>query len=597
MKIDSTGARFGKAGYRLRVLITMKLVITTLTVIAILLAERTLTSRVEERLQQSFLSELSSVHRSQELRQAALLERVRTLVKRARIHAAIEDDALDLLYPSAKDELRDLMVSDSEAPSTQRPAYSLRAQFYRFLDRNGKLIPVAPTDRAGVLSREEESLLTLPHPARPSVEIGYMRRSTGKDSSPVSEIITAPIVSFENGEIIAALVLGFDTSDLVPPVTEGGLRRGVWLNDRLHMTAVPDAQRAALSDTIRQGAGPGKFPEAGIRRNLAGEPHLIFVKQLNPSSAYPPAYDVIAYPLAALTAQKSRVRWQVIGIGCLVLGAGLALSHALSRRLTRPVEQLADDSDMNRIQREKAEAELQSTHAELQRAARFSADASHQLKTPVAVLRAGLEQLRSNGEISPDTIDEIGTLIHQTYRLSSVIEDLLLLSRMDAGRLELTFRPVDVSSILDAAIDDFSAQPDADSMVLSARYPPALMVSGEQKYISLIVWNLIDNARKYNRPGGRIDISAQEQNGETRIRIGNNGHTIGGDGQLHIFERFHRASMGENIPGYGLGLNLARELARLHHGDVILLQSKDDWTEFEVRFRTAHSPDTSPSHA
>ncbi len=117
----------------------------------------------------------------------------------------------------------------------------------------------------------------------------------------------------------------------------------------------------------------------------------------------------------------------MIGIGCLVLGAGLALSHALSRRLTRPVEQLADDSDRNRIQREKAEAELQSTHAELQRAARFSADASHQLKTPVAVLRAGLEQLRSNGEISPDTIDEIGTLIHQTYRLSSVIEDLLLL--------------------------------------------------------------------------------------------------------------------------------------------------------------------------
>ncbi len=165
---------------------------------------------------------------------------------------------------------------------------------------------------------------------------------------------------------------------------------------------------------------------------------------------------------------------------------------------------------------------------------------------------------------------------------------------MDAGRLELTFRPIDVSRILDAAVDDFSAQPDADTMVLSARYPPTLMVSGEQKYISLIVGNLIDNARKYNRPGGRIDVSAWEQDGATRIRIGNNGHTIDGEGQRHIFERFHRASMGENVPGYGLGLNLARELARLHHGDVILLQSQDDWTEFEVRFRTSHTPHPSP---
>jgi signal transduction histidine kinase len=424
-----------------------------------------------------------------------------------------------------------------------------------------------------------------------------MSRISERDHSPISEIITAPIVSFENGDIIAALVLGFETSVLVPPVAEEGLRRGVWLGGMLHMTAVPEAQRKALSEAIRQGTGPDGFPENGMRRDLAGEPHLIFVKQLNPASAYPPAYDVIAYPLAALAAKKSRVRWQVIGIGCLVLGAGLALSHALSRRLTLPVERLVDDSDMNRLQREKAEAALQSTHAELQRAARFSADASHQLKTPVAVLRAGLEQLRSNGEISPDTADEIGALIHQTYRLSSVIEDLLLLSRMDAGRLELSFRPVDVSRILDAALDDFSAQPDVDRMTVSARYPPSLMVSGDQKYIALIVGNLIDNARKYNRPDGRIDISAREQDGTTRILIGNNGHTIDGEGQRHIFERFHRASMGENVPGYGLGLNLARELARLHHGDLLLLRSKDDWTEFEVCFQTAHAPRPSPCEA
>lgn len=580
----------------MRVLVAMMLVITALTTIVIVLVERTLTRRVEEQLQQSFLSELANVHRSQELRQAALLERVRTLVRRARIHAAIEDDALDLLYPSAKDELRDVMDLDRDGAPAHPAVYSLRAQFYRFLDRNGKLIPVLPPHGAGELAPVDESRLPLPQPPASAVQIGYLQRQEADGSSSIAEIIAAPITSFEHGTVIAALVLGFDASALVEPMAEEELRRGIWLDDTLHMDAIGTAQRSALSAAIRHGLGADTFPEGGIRQTLAGEPHLVFVKQLNPGSLYPPAYDVYVYPLAPLVAQKSRVRWKVIGVGCLLLTVGLTISHYLSRRLTLPVERLADDSVQNRLQREKAEAALQSTHAELQRAARFSADASHQLKTPVAVLRAGLEELRSSDGISPETADEIGALIHQTYRLSSVIEDLLLLSRMDAGRLELTFRPVDVSQIIDAALDDLGAQPDADSLTVATDYARGLSVSGEKKYIALILQNLLDNARKYNRPGGRIELSAHQEGDEIRIRIGNNGHAISGEGQSHIFERFHRAAMGENIPGYGLGLNLARELARLHHGDLLLLRSAGDWTEFEVRFRAAQPSSASVPH-
>jgi len=586
-------ARFRAVGYRIRVMITIMLVVTALTAIAIVLAEHALTQRVEEQLRQSFQSEMANLHRSQELRQAALLERVRTLVRRARIHAAIEDDALDLLYPSAKDELRDVMDLGRDSESGPRAGHSLRARFYRFLDRNGKLIPALTASGAGTLTTADAFRLELPQPPAYSVQIGYIDRHEADGSTSLAEVIAAPIVSFEHGDVIAALVLGFDASALAVRTPGEELRRGLWFGDRLHMESISTEQRSALAATIRQALRAGMFPENGLRQTFAGEAHLVLVRQLNAGSLYPPAHDVYVYPLSALAAQKSRVRWQVIGVGFLLLAAGLTTSHFLSRRLTLPVERLADDSAQNRVGREKAEAALKSTHEELQRAARFSADASHQLKTPVAVLRAGLEELRLNSELAPETVDEISALIHQTYRLSGVIEDLLLLSRMDAGRLKLNFRPVDISLVIDAALDDLGVQPEVASLTIESNYPRSLAVSGDRKYIALILQNLLDNARKYNRPKGRISVSAHQESDAIRVRIGNTGPAISGEGQSHIFERFHRAAIGENIPGYGLGLNLARELARLHHGDLRLLQSSEDWTMFEVCFQAEHPSATS----
>ena len=104
--------------------------------------------------------------------------------------------------------------------------------------------------------------------------------------------------------------------------------------------------------------------------------------------------------------------------------AGLVTSNFLSRRLSQPVEELAVDSEENRVQRARAEAALEATSVELQRSARFSADASHQLKTPVTVLRAGLEELLARENHTPRECDEISALIHQTYRLTGVIDDL-----------------------------------------------------------------------------------------------------------------------------------------------------------------------------
>jgi signal transduction histidine kinase len=125
---------------------------------------------------------------------------------------------------------------------------------------------------------------------------------------------------------------------------------------------------------------------------------------------------------------------------------------------------------------------------------------------------------------------------------------------------------------------------------VKAHVPPALYIGGEKRYTSLILQNLLENARKYNQPGGRIHVSARVDDDWVFLTVGNSGPPISGEMQEHIFERFSRGSMGENVPGHGLGLNLARELTRLHGGELRLVSSSERWTEFEVRFRAAEQP-------
>lgn len=570
---------FQARGFRAKLRVTMMVVVTAATGVVLYIAERNLVTSVENELQREFQSELETVHHLQALRQAALLERCRTLVRRPRIHAAFEDDALDLLYPSARDELRDVM-----SPSEPAQASVLRAEFYRFIDRRGAVISTGNTGEAGRLGPDEEPRLGLPA-LSDSQQIGYLVRRGMDGSEVISEVVAMPIFSQETDAVIAALVLGFRFEAAGAAGRNADLERGIWLEGKLHMSGLTPAARTQLAAHLR-GRVAGDVPlREGGALDLDGAPFRVFSQQLNEGSLYPPAHEVCVYPLTPLMLRRQAIRWKVIGAGGLVLLAGLIASHFASGRLSVPVEKLEVDTAEARLQRARAEAALESTSVELQRAARFSADASHQLKTPVAVLRAGLEELRASGRFSPETNEEISRLVHQTYRLSGVIDDLLLLSRLDAGRLKLSVAPIELTRLIDAALDDLGVHPDADTFAVETEIPESLRVGGDEHYLGIILQNLLENARKYNRPGGRIRIQASIEDGGVVVRIGNTGRGIAPASQAHIFERFHRGGVGENVPGYGLGLNLARELARLHQGELRLLSSGDDWTEFEWRLR------------
>jgi signal transduction histidine kinase len=214
-------------------------------------------------------------------------------------------------------------------------------------------------------------------------------------------------------------------------------------------------------------------------------------------------------------------------------------------------------------------------------ATRFSADASHQLKTPVAVLRAGLDHLAATVDSSLTV--EIEGLRHQTRRLSALIDDLLLLAQSDAGRLVLEAEETDLAPLIASALDDLDVLVHERGIAVHTDLAGRLPARADPRRIKLILQNLIENAAKYTPDGGIIRMMTSVVNQEVVIVLSNSGAMIVEDDRSAIFERFRRGSaVGENIRGHGLGLNIARELAKAHGGDLRYDPTEDGLNSFSL---------------
>jgi len=230
---------------------------------------------------------------------------------------------------------------------------------------------------------------------------------------------------------------------------------------------------------------------------------------------------------------------------------------------------------------------LNATFERLQRSfeqsARFSADASHHLKTPIAILRADVEEVLADVNCSESTQARAEGLLHRIHQLSSVVDNLLLLSRADAGRVELSKGDFDLGEVLEGVLDDALTLAEPLDLTVEANIPKHLLLKADPTFVGMIAQNLVENAVKYNTRGGRIRVEARAVNGAVEMTIGNTGDGIPGERAGQLFERFFRVRGSARVAGHGLGLSIARELARAHGGDVELVRSDRSWTEMRVR--------------
>lgn len=224
-------------------------------------------------------------------------------------------------------------------------------------------------------------------------------------------------------------------------------------------------------------------------------------------------------------------------------------------------------------------------------ASRFSADASHQLKTPLTILRAGLDHLSASPAVQGEDLEEIGTLRQQVRRLTTLIDDLLLLAQADVGNLGGERGSHGLREILEGLLDDLDVLVLDKDIAVEAVLPEEIQVAVNLRQIQIAMQSLTENAAKYTPRGGCIRLAACTRGRFAEIRISNSGALIPEDEREEIFERFRRGKvLGENIGGHGLGLNIAREMVRAHGGDLKAGVSEDLLNTFTMTLPLAGSP-------
>jgi signal transduction histidine kinase len=160
----------------------------------------------------------------------------------------------------------------------------------------------------------------------------------------------------------------------------------------------------------------------------------------------------------------------------------------------------------------------------------------------------------------------------------------LLLARADAGRLTLDLEERDLAILTEACAEDARIVAEQRGVHVECTLPAAAPARVDSLRFSQIASNLLDNAVKYNRSGGEVRVTLAADGTAWRLSISNTGPDIAAEHRTRLFERFFRAEHTAEESGQGLGLGLARELARAHGGDVALVRSEDGWTEFAVTF-------------
>ena len=202
----------------------------------------------------------------------------------------------------------------------------------------------------------------------------------------------------------------------------------------------------------------------------------------------------------------------------------------------------------------------------------FVADASHELKTPLSLARIDGEVVLRD-PTAPDAGEILEHQLREIDRMGVLVSDLLLLARLDGGKLDVTRKPFDLAPVLAEAADRFRARASDLNVDLRVRVPAELPASGDAERTSQVLAALLDNALRFTPEGGRVTVAGTRLDGRVEVTVTDTGPGIAREQLPRVFDRFYRAGTGSGARardggGAGLGLTIARDLSRAQGGDL-----------------------------
>ncbi len=368
--------------------------------------------------------------------------------------------------------------------------------------------------------------------------------------------------------------------------------------------APPSGAKLPLTQKARQNAAAG-IPTYETFHGLASHPVRVLTYPVVESGR---VVNIVQVGMSLEMSDKTRRRFlltmaAVFPIGLILAGGGGGL---LARRALKPVDRMAETA--RRISAEHLAARIEDAggNDELSRLARtlnemlerldtsfaqirqFSADASHELQTPLTILKGEIEVALRNPRSPEEYVRVLRSALEEIDRVARLVEGLLLLARADAGVLRLDLQPLDLAGLIEDVVAQTGVLAEKNGVRLALEEIEPIPVRGDADRLRRLVLNLIDNGIKYTPPGGGVTVSLRREEGNAALRIKDTGTGIPPEEQEKIFQRFYRTSEGRaRNEGSGLGLCIARSIAAAHGGSIKIESVPGQGSTFTVLLPTS----------
>lgn len=290
---------------------------------------------------------------------------------------------------------------------------------------------------------------------------------------------------------------------------------------------------------------------------------------------------IVLIPLSVLLALVGGyllTRQALLPIDSVVAVAG---EIARSEDLTRRVGPAKTNDEVGRLIGT-LDVMLEKLQSAFDRERRFTADASHELRTPVAAIMSEAEKASRGEQPASELRSALRRIVGQTHRMGGILAQLLILARGEIGENRLEVELLDIGMIAVGVTDSFRSACRKSGVRITVNGMERTTLTGDQTLLTRMLFNVIDNAVRYNRPGGVVKVTTGRTETNIAIEITDTGCGISEEDRRHVFDRFYRVRHTSFDSGTGLGLSIVKAIVDAHHGAIELTSTLGMGTQVRI---------------